>query len=130
MFRLVKVISGNNQYEVSKLALHPAANFGCGCALTCTNGLANNASAAVMPDYISLTSTADAVGDRVEAMIVNEDMIFKVEFVGTTSPLVGMTVGLSTLRDKMDAVTYSSSGKGKIVAIDEDPSYVYVKFRK
>lgn len=130
MFRLVKVLNGNNQCEISRLDYAESAVIGPGCALTCTSGALALASSTAMPDYISLTGNIDESRSKIDAMLVTEDMIFKVEFTGTTPPLVGMSVGLSTTKNKMDSVTYNSSGKGKIVDIDDDRKIVYVKFRK
>ena len=87
----------------------------------------NNSNATVCPEYISLGVNEDS--DSVNAIVVTEDMIFKVEYVGTTQPLIGMSVGLSNHTGKTDAVTYNTSGKGKIVEID-DENFVYVRFRK
>ena len=130
MFRLVKVLNGNNQCEISKLDYEASAVIAPGCALTCTNGAASLASSTAMPDYISLTGNIDEARHKIDAMLVTEDMIFKVEYNGNTTPLIGMPVGLSTTKNKMDSVTYNSSGKGKIVEIEDDQKMVYVKFRK
>lgn len=130
MFRLVKVLNGNNQCEVSRLNCAEGTLIAPGCALTCNNGLVAHVSSTVMPDYISLTGNIDSSGTKIEAMLVTEDMIFKVEYTGSTTPLVGMNVGISTGKNKMDSVTYNSGGKGRIVEIDDDKKMVYVKFRK
>ncbi len=129
MFRLVKVLNGNNQCEVYKIKVSPSANVRPGCALICTSGMVANATATMCPEYVALGEDVNALG-RVNAMVVTEDMVFKVEFTGTTSPLVGMTVGLSNYTGKMDGVTYNTSGKGRIVAVDDTGKYVYVRFRK
>lgn len=130
LFRLVKVINGNIQYEVVRLNYVSSSPIGVGCALSCSNGNTSNASATVMPDYISMTDS-ESISDRwINGMLVNEDMIFKVEFTGTAAPAIGMSVGLATDKYKMDAVAYNSSGKGKIIDIDDGGKYVYVKFRK
>lgn len=130
MFRLVKVLNGNNQCEISKLDYTTSSVIGPGCALTCTNGIAGLASSTAMPDYISLTGNIDEARKKIDAMLVTEDMIFKVEYTGSTVPLIGMSVGISTGKTKMDSVTYNSSGKGRIVEIEDDKKMVYVKFRK
>ena len=130
MFRLVKVLNGNNQCEISKLDYSESAVIGPGCALTCTNGTANLASSTAMPDYISLTGNIDEARKKIDAMLVTEDMIFKVEYTGSSIPQIGMAVGISTSKNKMDSVTYNSSGKGRIIEIDDDQKMVYVKFRK
>ncbi len=130
MFRLVKVLNSNNQCEVSRLKISTTANFGPGCALTCSSGSLSSAAVAMMPDYISMVGSNEAEDGKVDAMFVTEDMVFKVEYTGTTAPYPGMTVGLSTKKQKMDSVTYSTSGKGTIVAIDDTPTLVYVRFRR
>ena len=128
MFRLVKVLNGNNQCEVFKVNYLPSATIVPGCALACSNGKMTNSNATVCPEYISLGVDEDS--SFVNAIVVTEDMIFKVEYTGTTDPLVGMSVGLSNHIGKTDAVTYNTSGKGKIVEIDDDKAFVYVRFRK
>lgn len=130
MFRLVKVLNGNNQCEISKLPYSATSPIGPGCALTCTNGVAGFATSTAMPDYISLTGNADEERKKIDAMLITEDMIFKVEYIGSTPPLIGLSVGLATKKYKMDSVTYNSGGKGKIIELDDAPGMVYVKFRK
>ena len=130
MFRLVKVLNSNNQCEVSRLKIASAANFGPGCALTCSSGSLSSAAVAMMPDYISMVGSNDAEDGKIDAMFVTEDMVFKVEFTGTTAPYPGMTVGLSTKKQKMDSVTHSTTGKGMIIAVDDNPNLVYVRFRR
>jgi hypothetical protein len=129
MFRLVKVLNGNNQYDVYKIKASPSANIKPGHALICTNGMLSNATVTICPEYIALGNDVNDT-ERVNAMVVTEDMIFKVEYTGSTVPLIGMTVGLSNHNGKMDAVTYNTSGKGRIVAIDDNGALVYVRFRK
>lgn len=130
MFRLVKVLNGNTQYEVVKLHYISSSPISVGCALSCSNGNTSNASATVIPDYISMTDSESAKDRMIDGMLINEDMVFKVEFTGTAVPTVGMSVGLANHISKMDAVAYNSSGKGKIIGIEDDGKYVYVKFRK
>ena len=129
MFRLVKVLNGNNQCDVYKIKASPSANIKPGYALICANGMVTNATATICPEYIALGNDINDT-ERVNAMVITEDMIFKVEYTGATAPLVGMTVGMSNYTGKMDAVTYNTSGKGKIIAIDDNGSLVYVRFRK
>lgn len=128
MFRLVKVINGNNQCEVFKLKALSSATIIPGCALSCSNGKLTNSTATTCPEYISLGT--DSISGFVSAIVVTENMLFKVEYAGTTDPLVGMSVGLTNHTGKTDAVTYNTSGKGKIVEIDDNKEYVYVRFRK
>ena len=130
MFRLVKVLNANNQCEVAKLKFNSSAVIKPGCALSCTSGSLAHASNTVMPDYIALSSNDDPTCDTVDAMFVTEDMVFKVEYHGSATPYIGMLVGLTTKKNKMDAVNYNSSGKGTILALDDDNKLVYVRFRK
>ena len=130
MFRLVKVLNSNNQCEVSRLKFASSANFGPGCALTCSTGSLSSAATSMMPDYISLTGVNDAENDTVDAMFVTEDMVFKVEYTGSTAPYPGMAVGLSTGKYKMDSVTSNANGKGIILSVDDDQRLVYVRFRR
>ena len=130
MFRLVKVLNGNTQSSVSRLKHSIAATITPGCALSCLSGVLSTCVNTAMPDYIALTSNADPSVDTVDAMFVTEDMIFKVEYIGTTPPYVGMSVGLSNDQYKADSVINNASGKGSILALDDDKKLVYVRFRK
>ena len=130
MFRLVKVLNSNNQCTVAKLKYNPATTIGPGCALSCLSGILSTPSNASMPDYISLIGNEGLTSDTIDAMFVTEDMVFKVEYTGSTAPYVGMSVGLSTSKYKMDSVTSNTSGKGSILALEDDKKLVYVRFRK
>ena len=130
MFRLVKVLNANNQCNVSKLRYNASAVIGPGCALSCSNGLLVSSASTAIPDYISITGNDDPTRDTVDAMFVTEDMVFKVEYVGSTEPYVGMIVGLATSTNKMDSVTNNTSGKAAILGIEDDKKLVYVRFRK
>ena len=130
MFRLVKVINSHTQCETHMLERNPSTYFGAGCALTGTTGYATSTSANSCPDYISAAAVTNSNKKKIPAILVTEDMVFKVEYTGALSPAMGMAVGLTTIDNKMDAVTYNSSGKGSIIGIDDDSKFVYVKFRK
>ena len=130
MFRLVKVLNANNQCSVARLKYNPNAVFGPGCALSCLSGTLSSTTNTAMPDYISLSGNEDAPGDTVDAMFVTEDMVFKVEYTGAAAPYVGMSVGLSTGKYKMDSVTSNTNGKGSILGLEDDKKLVYVRFRK
>lgn len=130
MFRLVKVLNANNQCSVAKLKYNPSSVFGAGCALSCLSGTLSTPANTAMPDYISLSGNENISSDTVDAMFVTEDMVFKVEYTGSTAPYVGMSVGLSNGKYKMDSVTSNSSGKGSILALEDDKKLVYVRFRK
>lgn len=131
MFRLVKVLNGNNQCDVTKLKFAQNTVIEKGCALTCNAGNAVTATSATsIPEFISLTGNTDTPCKKIDAIIVTTDMVFKVEYTGSMTPNMGMSVGLSTLNSKMDAVTYNSNGKGTIIGLDDDKKLVYVRFHK
>ena len=131
MFRLVKVLNGNNQCDVIKLNFAQSTVIDMGCALICSSGNATSATSATsIPEFISLSSNKDASCKKIDAIVVTTDMVFKVEYTGSISPTIGMSVGLSTLKSKMDAVTYNSSGKGTIIGMEDDKKLVYVRFQK
>ena len=117
MFRLVKVLNGNNQYEAQRLPFGASVNIAPGCALSCQGGTLAVPTATAMPDYIAISSSNRSTNKKIDAMLVTEDMVFKVEYTGATPPYVGMSVGLSSLRGTMDAVTYNNSGKGTVIAV-------------
>ena len=130
MLRLVKILNANNQYEVAKLKYNTSATIKPGCALSCSSGVLLSATNTATPDYVALSSNDDQSVKTIDAILVTEDMIFKVEYTGTTTPYVGMPVGLATGKYKMDSVTQNSSGKGVIVELDDDKKLVYVRFRR
>ena len=130
MFRLVKVLHGNNQYEAQRLPFGASVNIAPGCALSCQGGTLAVPTATAMPDYIAISSSNRSTNKKIDAMLVTEDMVFKVEITGTVTPTLGMSVGLSTKEYKMDAVTYNANGKGTVIGIDSATGLVYVKFRK
>jgi hypothetical protein len=130
MFRLVKVINGNIQYENHKITAGTSNTIAPGCALTCQNGTLATPTATSMPDFIAISSNHGDASKKIDVMMVTEDMVFKVEFTGTVTPTLGMSVGLSTKINKMDAVTYNANGKGTVIGIDNMTDLVYVKFRK
>ena len=132
MFRLVKVLNSNNQCETVRLNSNASLQIGKGCCLTYTNGALAFPTAAQAPDYIALIGSdeiEDTVG-RIDVMIVTENMVFKTEYSGSVTPFVGMPVGLATVQNKMDAVTYNSGGKGTVIGVEDDKKSVYVRFNK
>ena len=130
MFRLVKVLNSNTQCSIARIKYNPSIAFGPGCPLSCLSGTLSTPANTSMPDYISLYGNEGIDSDSVDAMFVNEDMVFKVEYTGSSAPYVGMSVGLATGKYKMDSVTSNSSGKGTILAVEDDKKLVYVRFRK
>lgn len=130
MFRLVKVLNGHTQAEVRFLKRNPLIVLLPGCALTCTNGAISVPATSDFPEYIALSPNNFSNTDKAEAILVTEDMVFKVEYTGSVTPMIGMTVGLAIRNNVVEAVTYSSSGKGTIIGLDEDTGLVYVRFRK
>ena len=129
MFRLVKVLNNNTQYELQALPYTTSTYISSGCALSYSDGKLLHTVASNSPDFISITAS-DHDPKKIQVMQISKDMIFKVEFVGSITPVLGMSVGLSTYKYKMDAVTYNTNGKGTIVALDDDNKFVYVRFYK
>ena len=130
MFRLVKVLNGHIQCEVTKLNHAASTVIEKGCPLICSAGNATAPSATGVPEYVALSSSADSPNNKVDAMIITEEMVFKIEYTGTMVPVLGMAVGMANLKSKMDAVTFNTNGKGTIVGIEDDKKFVYVRFRK
>ena len=129
MFRLVKVLNGNNQYETHRIENTDSIEITPGCALSCSSGKLSIPSATTRPDYIALSESGHLFTNKIDAMLVTEDMIFLVEITGTHAPSIGTSVGLSSKNAKMDSVSYNSNGKGTIVGIGENDT-VYVRFHK
>lgn len=130
MFRLVKVMNGDNKFEATRIKYADNVNIEPGCALICTNGVLSAPASTSTPAYVSLSSNHDRRKRQIDAMIVTEDMVFKVEFTGSMTPQIGMIVGLSMINNKMDAVTYNTNGKGTIIGIEAENNMVYVIFNK
>ena len=130
MFRLVKILNNNTAAEILLIPKKPDASYVRGEALVCQNGTAATPSATSVPEYIFVSVNHNHRSDKINVQAVTEDSIFKVEYTGTITPYIGMSVGLSTKILRMDAVTYNTSGKGTVVGVDDDKSFVYVRFRK
>lgn len=130
MFRLIKVLNGNNQCETIKFPYDPSATITYGSALICSNGNLTNPSGTALPEFISVCDKNDSTKNTIDAILVTEDMIFKVEYTGNITPYVGMSVGIAAHKGKSDGVTNNSSGKGLIVGIEDDKKLVHVRFRK
>lgn len=130
MFRLVKVLNNDTKAEVQLIPAKEGIAYIKGEALSLSNGKATSTTATAVPEYIYLSRNYTSNVNKLEVMVVTEDSIFKVEYTGTLTPYLGMPVCLSTKIVRMDAVSYSTSGKGTIVGIDEEPGMVYVRFRK
>ena len=126
MFRLVQVLNGNTQADIHLL---PNNNyiFMPGEAVNVKDGKLISTTSSVAPDYMILSY---ARFKKVNVQIVNANSVFKVEYVGTIEPYLGMPVGISTFMVRSDAVTYNANGKGTVIGIDDDKRKVYVKFRK
>lgn len=129
MLRLIKILNSNNQFETVRLEYNYGANLGPGSALSCTIDGFNSAANTSMPEYVAL-SVSDIHSSKMDAILVTEDMVFKVEYLGSETPYIGMSVGLATHKYKMDAVTYNSSGKGTIIGVDDSKKLVYVRFHR
>jgi hypothetical protein len=130
LFRLVKVLNSDTKAEVQLIPKRPSSTFSRGEALVCFNGYASSPTSTAFPEYIYLSQNYVTNPRKLEAMAVTEDSVFKADYSGTVTPYIGMPVGLSTKISGMDAVNYSSTGKGIIIGIDTDKDLVYVRFRK
>ena len=130
MFRLVKILNGNTQAEVRHIDATNSILFAKGEALITNNGTPTTPTALSLPEYIYLTRNYLTRSNKINVLLVTENSVFKVEYTGTIKPYIGMPVGLSTYKTRMDAVTYNSNGKGTIVGIDDTEKYVFVRFRK
>ena len=130
MFRLVKVLNGNNQYESTKIPFTAGTVIEKGCPLVCTAGKAAVPGGSAVPEYVALSDSATSKDGMVDVMIITEEMVFRIEYTGTITPLPGMAVAMANLKSKMDAVTFNTNGKGTIVGFDDDKKCVYVRFRK
>lgn len=130
MFRFVKALNGNAQADVHLLKCGSNTFYVLGEALVCTGGTATSPSATTAPDYIALTRNYTTHHKKLDAIVVTENSVFKVEYTGNMTPYVGMPVGLATYMSKIDAVTYNTNGKGTVLGVSDDGKYVYVRFRK
>ena len=131
MFRLVKVLNGYTQGDVQLLKHNKSYGLPPGgVAIAYTNQAISTPAAAAKPDYITLATSHRLNSPRLNAMLVTENMIFKVEYTGNATPTVGMSVGLASSGTNMDSVTYNSNGKGTIIGIERDTGLVYVRFSK
>ena len=130
MFRLVKVLNNNTQADVHLVPINEDAVYGKGEAIVTSDGKAATPSSTAFPDYIVLSKNLISHPNKIDAMIVTENSVFKVEYTGSLSPYLGMPVGLSRKIAGMDAVTYNVNGKGNVIGIDDDKRFVYVRFRK
>ena len=128
MFRFVKTLSGGNVHEnINELDVKISGSIIQGSAVSCANNVLTNTSADGIPDYI-FQRYSMSKGLKICQTITN-DMIFRVEYTSSTTPKIGMRVGLSNHLGVADAVAYNSSGKGLIIGI-ENPNMVYVRFQK
>lgn len=133
MFRLVKNIDNSTTFpEVIRMeASRLAYSYTLGGTAILKNGNLETPAPSDFPDLVFAASSDRFHRSNIaDAFYVTEGMVFKVEYIGTSSPRVGLTVGLAKFLNGMDAVSYNSSGKGLIIAIDENPQYVYVKFHR
>ena len=130
MFRLVKVLNGYTQGDVKLLKHNKPYGIPCGVAVIYTNQTVSTPSASAKPEYVTLATSYRLKSPRVNAILVTENMIFKVEFIGNSAPAVGMSVGLASSGMEMDSVSYNSNGKGTIIGIERETGLVYVRFSK
>lgn len=130
MFKLAKTLGSDLRYEVVTLKNENAITYTPGCVLICTEGSVASAEETSAPEYIAFAPADPEDTSTVTAMIVTDGMIFKTEYVGNTSPYVGMTVGLAKKNSEMDSVCHNENGAGTVTGVDENQGYVYVKFHK
>lgn len=130
MFRLVKVLNGNTQGEVKRIDSPQNALYLRGEAVISSGGSIATPTALSVPDYIYLSYSTASHPGKIYVLLVTENSVFKVEYVGAIKPYVGMPVGLATHKYRMDAVTYNSNGKGTVIDVDDTGEFVLVRFRK
>ena len=128
MFRLTKVLNGNTQGEIRYVNASRSAIFTKGEALITNNGNLTSPSAISMPEYIYLTRNPRMRPEKVDLLLVTENSVFKVEYTGNVKPYIGMPVGLSTHKTRMDGVTHNSNGKGTVLSVDDNGKFVFVRF--
>lgn len=128
MFRLVKHnYAGNNAPRYEKFS-------SVGCAFVPKAGAAVERNgnklieATYFPRYIVAKDYPPTGVDTYLCYEVTEHMVFKANFVGEGTPALGKMVGLASTGVLMDAVELNEEGAGRIVGLDENPNYVYVKF--
>ncbi len=130
MFRLMKIIDKSNfTMEPVLLAKGALSDHPKGMPVTALNGTATLPSATDVPTHMTLEDTADA-GSRIRCYTVNDNMIFKVEYVGAATPRYGLKVGFTTVDRTYDAVTVNANGNAIVTEVCDDPGYVYIKFQK
>lgn len=133
MYRLVKNIDKSNMFPefINEKMNTSTYNYSQGSAAVLKSGSLRLANSSEFPEFI-LTSSSHTFfkNGKADAFYITEDMIFKVEYVGNAVPKIGMPVGIAKYNSEADAVTSNSSGKGVIVALDDNPLYVYVKFHR
>ena len=128
MFRLVKNnYAGNNAPRYEKFS-----SVGCSFVPKAGAAVDRNGNSLLMatyfPRYIVAKDYPPTGQDSYLCYEVTEDMVFKVNFIGEGTPAVGKQVGLARAGALMDSVTLNDEGCGRIVGLDENPNYVYVKF--
>ena len=130
MFRLVKILNNSNtSAEAVSLKRKITSVVGFSSAVTCTNGVLTTAGEEDFPNYIVIDK-CDSANYQCICMPVTDDMVFKVEYIDTIPPVIGLRVGLTSLKNPMDAVEFNTYGKGVILGADDDPKFVYIRFLK
>ena len=128
MFRLVKQnYAGNNAPRYEKFS-----SVGCGFIPKAGAAVDRNGNTLIMatyfPRYIVAKDYTLNSSDTYLCYEVTDDMVFKVNFIGEGTPALGKMVGVATSGTLIDAVKLNEEGCGRIVGLDENPDYVYVKF--
>ena len=128
MFRLIKIVgSRTNAPELQAFpeegnCVEPYA----GAAVQFMDGIL--CAAEFYPHFMIAKDHELKEGDKIYCYQVTPDMIFKVEYVGFEPPYAGMGVMLDTMNTMPDAVTHDEGGPGRIIAVCDNPNFVYVKF--
>ena len=129
MFKLIKILGAkNNIPELEKFTTD-------GCFSPIEEGAAMERAeltlgeAELNAQYI-IGKDNPSKKDYMLAYRVTPDMIFKVNYVGDEAPEVGLFVKPCKLGRAMHAVTQADDGYGRIIAVCDNPEYVYVKFDK
>ena len=129
MFRLAKILNTSNASEETVFLTKKSSDpYPMGCALVCTNGSISYAAADSYPDYIVTNDVNSLSRGKIQCFQVTENMVFKVEYTSAIAAKLGMRVGITSSSGSPSTVTFNLNGKGLIVALDENPNIVYVKF--
>lgn len=129
MFRLKRIIGSRNnapefeEHIWNKMELPLIA----GCAVKIYGG-DYLTPATDYPEYMLVKTETITSPGRVKCFKVTPEMIFLVEYLGESAPVIGKRVSIETNENLPDSVIDNEEGPGKIVGLTDDPIYVYVQF--